>query len=114
MALSSRYSMLFKIVFWALCLSIFVGALLPNDVAQPVFPHSDKALHAAVFGCLTFVGCAAYSPRFLTITLFLVFLGGAIEVAQGFAPGRAQEVADFIADLIGIVLGLLIRRAVFR
>jgi len=101
---------LYRAVFWVMCLSIFVLAILPNNPSSIVFLHADKVGHAMAFTGLSFIGGLAYPGRIYIISAFLVFLGGAIEVAQGFTPDRSQELFDFFADLMGISLGLLAHR----
>ena len=100
----------YRAVFWAMCLGIFILAMLPNNPSPSAFPDADKIVHAMAFAGLSFVGCLAYPLRIFVLATFLVFLGAAIEVAQGFTPGRSQELFDFLADLVGISLGLLARR----
>lgn len=103
----TRSLMLFRAVFWGMCLGIFVLAVLPNNPSSLVFPHADKIGHAMAFAGLSFIGGSAYPGRIYIVAAFLVFLGGAIEVAQRFAPDRSQELFDFLADLIGVCLGAL-------
>ena len=106
----TRTFMLFRAVFWVMCLGIFVLAILPNNPSSIVFLHADKVGHAMAFTGLSFIGGLAYPGRIYIVAAFLVFLGGAIEVAQGFTPDRSQELFDFLADLIGVSLGLLAHR----
>ena len=106
----TRTLMLFRAVFWVMCLGIFVLAMLPNNPSPSAFPNADKMVDAMAFAGLSFVGCLAYPLRVFVLATFLVFLGGAIEVAQGFTPDRSQELFDFFADLMGISLGLLAHR----
>ena len=103
----TRTLMLFRAVFWVMCLGIFVLAVLPNNPSSIVFHHADKIGHAMAFAGLSFIGGSAYPGRIYIVAAFLVFLGGAIEVAQGFTPDRSQELFDFLADLIGVCLGAL-------
>ena len=93
-----------------MCLGIFVLAMLPNNTSPIAFPNADKIAHAMAFAGLSFVGCLAYPLRIFVLATFLVFLGAAIEVAQGFTPDRSQELFDFLADLMGISLALLAHR----
>ena len=90
MSLSARHSVLYKVVFWVMCLAIFVLALLPNNSSSIAFPEADKLLHLMAFAGLSFIGCLAHPYRIFVLTLFLVFLGGAIEVAKGFTRDRAR------------------------
>lgn len=48
-----------------------------------------------------------YRNRLLKLFLFFVFFGGMIEILQGtvFKP-RSCEFADWIADIIGLALGM--------
>ena len=110
MNLPTRDSILYRAVFWVMCLGIFVLAILPNNVSATAFPAADKIVHAVAFACLSFVGCFAYPLRIFVLTAFLVTLGAAIEVAQGFRPDRSQELFDFLADVVGIALGFITYR----
>lgn len=94
---------------------------LPSDMDVPLFPGVDKVVHALMFGglavCLLFDrmllsrkpltagwawGAAAVSALF----------GGAIEIAQwGMALGRGAELLDFLADILGAVVGAFLFRA---
>ena len=110
MSLSARHSVLYKVVFWVMCLAIFVLALLPNNSSSIAFPEADKLLHLMAFAGLSFIGCLAHPYRIFVLTLFLVFLGGAIKGAQGFTTDRARELFDFFADVVGIGAGLMTYR----
>jgi VanZ family protein len=108
---STTYNpMLYRAVFWVMCVGIFVLAMLPNNPSSIAFLHADKIVHAMAFGGLSLLGGLAYPGRIYIVAAFLIFLGGAIEVAQGFTPDRSQELFDFFADLMGISLGLLAHR----
>ena len=106
----TRTLMLFRAVFWGMCLGIFILAMLPNNPSPSAFPNADKMVHAMAFAGLSFVGCLAYPLRIFVLATFLVFLGAAIEVAQGFTPDRSPELFDFLADVVGIALGFITYR----
>ena len=110
MRLSALHPMTSRTVFWVLCLGIFILAILPNNASIHAFPEADKVLHAIAFAGLSFIGCSAYPVRIFILAVFLVVLGAAIEVAQGYTPGRSRELFDLLADLIGISLGMLAHR----
>jgi VanZ family protein len=46
----------------------------------------------------------------LPIALSLIALGGMIEVAQSFVPGRFASMGDFVANAVGVALGLALSR----
>ena len=71
----------------------------------------DKANHALAFAVLAFVGVWAFASRphqWLWLVLALLAYGGGIEVAQSYLPPREADLADLLADAVGIALGLLV------
>jgi VanZ family protein len=68
----------------------------------------DKLNHASAFAALTFAGCLGFpgDRRVLwAVLLGMLALGGLIEIAQYFVPGRSCEWLDLGADAVGIVCG---------
>ena len=114
MSLPTHSSMLCRAIFWVLCLGIFVLAILPNNPSSIAFPDTDKIVHAMAFAGLSFIGPLAYPGRIYIVATFLVLLSAAIEVAQGFTPGRSPELFDFLADRIGIAVGFITYRLTER
>lgn len=92
-------------LFLTAAIAVTIAALTLTRIDMPSMPAgSDKLHHVAAFAALAFP-IAALRPRWiwLAVPLFAGF-GGMIEVIQPFV-GRAQEMADWLADLIGIALG---------
>ncbi len=97
-----------QLVFWGLLAAILVAALVPWDVAPTLFA-SDKLNHMLAFFVL-----AAFTrllwPRahaFVAVAL-LAFYGGLIELLQWWLDlGRTADWADFGADLVAIIAGLI-------
>ena len=110
MSLSAFHTMLSRTVFWVMCLGIFILAILPDNSSLHAFPEADKVLHTMAFAGVSFIGCLAYPVRIFILAIFLVFLGAAIEVTQGFTPDRSRELYDFFADVVGISLGFITYR----
>ena len=77
------------------------------------FALADKVVHTLAFAALALVGLRAYPRHVLVVCTLLVALGGMIEIVQGYTSTRSQEWEDFLADILGIVLGALLSRAVF-
>lgn len=89
--------------FWiAVAITLFL-TLRPIVVPMNV---SDKTQHLATFAGLAGLAALAYpSQRLLRLGLALSVLGGLIEIVQPLA-GRSDDVRDWIADTIGVVLAL--------
>ena len=87
------------------------GSATPE--VPPFIPHFDKIVHAGIFGVL--VGLLGFSfskvsKRFqLYLLVSIVLFAGMSEVIQEYlVPGRGGDWGDFIADLVGIGIGVLI------
>lgn len=90
------------------------GALIYWASAQPTVPVDlqggrDKVAH---FGAYAVLGAALGHVRArLHLPLPLLVLVGWLfalsdEVHQGFVPGRSAELADWVADALGVLAGL--------
>ena len=94
-------------------MSILVISLLPRTEVEKVdswipMPN-DKILHVGVYAGFGFVlGGLPYSPMALGTAGSL--LGAADEQIQRLAPGRDVSFADWLADVLGVSLGLAWRR----
>ena len=106
-----------RALFWAMCLTVLAGALAPQapqaDTPQ-LFALADKVVHTLAFWALALVGLRAYPKHVLIVCFLLVVLGGLIEVFQGYTSSRSQELADFYADIVGVVLGFLVHQLILR
>ena len=92
------------IVFY---LSIVPAAAIPKIAALDFL--SDKLIHALIFLFLSFVGlkCDFNISKIFLLTLIFSF-GLTIEVIHYYHPYRFFEIADLIANLIGILVALVI------
>ena len=100
-------------LFWAMCVTVLTGALAPQADSPQLFALADKVAHTLAFAALALMGLRAYPKHLLLVCALLIALGGMIEVVQGYTSTRSQEWEDFLADILGIVLGALLSRAVF-
>ena len=92
------------IVFY---LSLVPAAAIPKIAALDFL--SDKLIHVVIFLFLSFVGLKChfnFSKTFLSIMIFS--FGFTIEVIHYYHPYRFFEIADLIANLIGILAALVI------
>ena len=91
--------------------AIGLATLTPAEKLTQV-SGSDKVYHLISFAILT-LPIAIIRPRAIWIILSLsIAFGGAIELLQPLV-NRNFEMADFLADAAGAVLGVLVAR-VFR
>ena len=94
-------------------LAILSISLIPRNRVEEVdrlipLPN-DKVLHLTVYSGFGFVlGGLPFSPAALGMGGSL--LGALDEQVQRLAPGRDVSVADWVADIVGISLGLFLRR----
>ena len=96
--------------FYALILSV---SALPATRIQKIdsFIHlpNDKVMHLSVYTVFGFLlGALPYPSVALGMTGSI--LGAVDEQSQRLSPGREVSVRDWIADVLGISLGLALRR----
>jgi VanZ family protein len=99
-----------------LCVLVVCGLSLAPPTALPpsAFSMWDKAQHALAFVALAVLGLQAYPGRWVRLWLGLLLLGAAIEVAQTVVGWRQGDVADWVADAVGVALGVVLFRALRR
>lgn len=75
----------------------------------PIDPPADKVVHFFVFG---FIAALLWlsEPRLPPLVIFSItsLVGSADELHQLYIPERTASFADFITDLIGIILTMTI------
>ena len=104
-----RLAMIVLGFYW---LAMFVGTHLP--ASQHITPHvNDKVKHfSAFFGLGAMLCYVTNSPRwflrFFSIGLLGMVYAALDEFTQGFVPGRVPDVADFVADSIGLWCAIVI------
>ena len=86
---------------------ICLATLTPADVL-PSVPGTDKTHHVIGFGGWALLCAFGPMKRFLLLSLFIIFLGGAIELIQPYVK-RYAEWLDFYADAFGVILVILAR-----
>lgn len=104
-----------KVVFYIYLGFVFLSTLSPVKKIEPSFLQSllfdgaDKIVHAGIFTVLAVLYYISYKPKFIRILLLVAIVGILIEIFQKLLPtGRSFEWLDWIFDLLGGVLGLLI------
>ena len=86
-------------------LTLTVAMLWPMDQPPPAPEGSDKLVHLVAFAALAFplarTGRFGLSPVFIGASVY----GGAIELIQP-SFNRSADINDWVADIIGVVLGI--------
>ncbi|MFI4921410.1 MAG: VanZ family protein [Gammaproteobacteria bacterium] len=90
----------------ALMALIVWGSLTPSppQILEVPLPQFDKLEHFGAYLLLTAWFTAAFPRRWLWVALFFAFLGGAIEILQGYT-GRDPDWFDWFADCAGVAIG---------
>ncbi len=95
-------------LFW---LSVIVVGALSITPVEKLPPQSlniwDKAQHAIGFLWLTLTGLLAHPPHRSRIVFGLLAYGVFIELAQAATGWRHGDLADWLADAVGVVFGAL-------
>ena len=94
-----------QLLFWsAVALTLFF-TLRPIVVRVP---SSDKTQHLITFGILALLAASAYPrARLIALAAALSGFGGMIEVIQPWF-GRSDDIRDWIADTLGILLAMVL------
>ena len=106
-----QISHLTKLLMWLWLLTILYLSLKPQVEIPFSFEYIDKLLHIAAYGLATIMVLLAYPHANQKINAILLFIYGlSIEIAQLFAENRYFEVADLVANLIGILLAIYLMK----
>ena len=67
-------------------------------------PNMDKLGHLGSFFCLSYLAHLAFKPKWYLLTITLACYGIFIELVQSTLPYRSASIADFVADMLGVLL----------
>ena len=71
---------------------------------------NDKLMHLGVFMVLMLLWQLSFPKRTVTGLLAITVYGGLVELAQHYLTGRTGDWWDWLADICGILLALLLWR----
>lgn len=96
--------------------ALFVLTHIPIKIRVPV-TNWDKAAHVVAYAGLSFLlACVLSRPDRSAIRLCVavlamaLFYGAADELIQALIPGRTADWKDWLADVLGAVIGLVVFR----
>jgi VanZ family protein len=91
---------------WALVATVIWLSVTPQPI-QTGIDQGDKLGHLLAYGSLMFWFCVLYRP--LRVRAFyaagFIAMGIALEFVQGWLGYRSFEVADIVANTVGVALG---------
>jgi VanZ family protein len=108
---------------WLLAMAgTIVGELLPGNSAPMRWVAAthinDKTLHFTAYALLAFIPVFGFQlRRGIPLALSMILLGVALEFAQRLVPSRSFEIADMVANALGVLAGIglaLVGRASMR
>lgn len=90
---------------------ILTIALIKVGPIGTIMMLEDKVLHALCFMFLMVWFCGLYArAQYLRIGILLFLYGALIEALQYLTGYRSMELADLVADVIGILAGAMLAR----
>jgi VanZ family protein len=97
---------------WA-WVALIVYLSLMHDPPRIEVHGGDKAGHVLLYGVAAFWFCAAYTGKARVLhCLGLVALGVGLEFVQRWVGYRSFEIADMVADVIGVLAGWAVVRVI--
>lgn len=102
--------------FWLAFLSTSILMFVPGSpTKENGFMHWDKIQHALAFMLLIKLAWSAYPNKKYMAVIMLVIFGAAIEILQAtLTTTRTGSTGDWIADLVGILIGMTICVTLFE
>ena len=102
------------LIFWLLIAIVSLLMLIELQPKKDVITYIDKFEHAFVFTLLTITGRLAYGQNNSWLYAGLIALGALYEVLQAvFTITRQASVYDWLADIAGIILAVMISRLLY-
>ena len=104
------------IIFWLAFLSTSIVMFVPGSpTKENGFMHWDKIQHVLAFMLLIKLAWSAYPNKKYMAVIMLVIFGAAIEILQAtLTTTRTGSTGDWIADLVGILIGMTICVTLFE
>jgi VanZ family protein len=109
----AKWGVVVLAVWTIFLLGLLLAPTLPMSLPHG-FKHWDKVAHVGLFGvtiCVSVFGSKFFSrfkSRLIFGIIFCLFLGAGTEFAQSFISTRTVDLYDFLSDLIGLFLGLVL------
>jgi hypothetical protein len=100
-----NFTRLWQGLGWAMVALVIGLSLTPQPPHLPQLLGWDKAQHILAYGVLMFWFCLTFAGHWRW-PVFLVALGGVLEVLQGQLGWRTTDIFDIAANTVGVFIGL--------
>ncbi len=103
-----RYPTLWLSIGWLMLVVIAIAMAVPTPNVDVAIDYADKWVHVLAFATLAGWTAQIYrpSPALAWRGLGLLAFAAATELMQAIIPWRSGDWGDFIADALGVALGL--------
>jgi len=97
------------LLWGAMILFVIAGSILPVKASSNV-SHMDKIIHFTAYASMALIPAFfAYNNSFIVKSaIALLIIGGLIEIAQYYVPGRGAEYLDMLANSCGVITGCMV------
>lgn len=98
---------IYRTIFFAYIIVVLILSVIPSPEGLRI--GGDKLKHVMAFVVFTFLIFISYKDmKFVYIFLWGLGFGILIEFIQYFVPWRSTEMLDVLADVGGIMIGLIV------
>ena len=105
-----RFPWFWSALGWLLVAGVSIGSLLPGDRLPDLF-MKDKLVHAGAYLLIMIWFAGFYERRrHWMIGVLLALFGVGLDLLQALTRTRSFDIADILANLVGIAVGLLLAR----
>jgi VanZ family protein len=91
---------------WGLCI-LSLSSIPGDDLPKEDIPHLDKVVHLGIYGILGFLVARTRLPFWGALSVSALF-GVLDEIYQNWTPQRTPDPMDWLMDVAGACLGILI------
>lgn len=102
-----RFTSFWQAAGWAMVALVIWLSLTPHPPQPPALLSWDKADHLLAYAVLMYWFAQSF-VRHWRWPLFLCVLGFALEVLQGLSAVRSFDLYDMVANVLGVMLGLML------
>lgn len=106
-----RWFRLWWTIGWCWVALVWYLSLMASPPMPDIhFAYTDKVIHGLGYcGLMAWFGTIYHHPiARLSYALFFVLMGVAIEFIQGMGPFRQFEIADMVANGVGVLVGFVL------